>query len=129
MSAGKFKLGAKYESDNGSIYSIRIQPETATTVNVAPTAAVTAGVGSVRVGGGKNQIGIRARFISGRWKESGGDDDTAATPDAPDGYDSGGIIRVPILTASVFATLNKGTDFAYLGKTLVITSTTAENVV
>lgn len=128
MSAGKYKQIGKYESDNGSIYKIRVQPETVTTANTEPTAAITAGVGSVRVGGGKRQLGIRARSITGKWKATGGTGDTPGAPQAPSGYDANGTIRIPILSASVFAGIAEGSDFAYLGNTLVVTSKSDEVV-
>ena len=104
---GPFAQGAKYEADDGTIYRIRVQPETLAAsiggVNASPGGSVD-GQGTVRVGGGARQFGIRARSVSVRF---------TGTP--PTGYDEGEILRVPILTPSRYASISLGTTGTYLG--------------
>lgn len=104
--------------DDGRIIPIRIQPETITTVNVAPTGALTANMPTAQVNKSKREYGIGARYITLRWKNG--------TP--PTDYKASGFIKVPILSKSVFDGLAKDSDFSYLGATAQIVSKTGESV-
>lgn len=108
MSSGKFTR-SKYETDSGAIVNARVQPETITTANPAPTGAVTAGYPSVRISGGKRKTGINARSISVKW-----------TGTVPDGYDPNGLLRVPVLTRAAYTGFALGGTFTYLGQSTVI---------
>lgn len=95
MSAGSF-LKSKYETDQGNIVKISIQPETLTltvdgTANAAPSGDETGGFPSAKVGGGRNSIGINARLV--RFKFTG-------TP--PTGYKQDGVLTLPVLTLATY---------------------------
>lgn len=119
MSAGPF-TNTKYEANNGDIYRIRVQPETLAAnfggANSAPTGAINA-QGSVRVGGGNRQIGIKARAISIKF---------TATP--PDGYAENQLYRVPILTEARYDGINAGDTGTYLGVTAEVVGKLPERV-
>ncbi len=116
MSAGQFII-TRYVSDNGNIYKIRIQPETVNDWNEEPTGAFDRALGSVRVGGGVRQLGIRARQAVLRWD---------GTP--PAGYAPGAFLRVPVLSPASFAALQEGSVVEYLGTDAVVTSLREEVV-
>lgn len=117
MSAGAFLVDGRYvASEGGNTHRIRIQPETVTTVNVNPPGPVN-GTGSVRVGGGNRQIGIKARSITVRW-----------TNTVPDGYLANGLIRIPILTPGAYDGLSVGSSFTYLGQPTTVVSKNPERV-
>ena len=116
MSSGSF-VTSKYELDDGRIVSIRIQPETITTVNTVPSAAYTANMPSAKVSKGKREIGIGARYITIKW-----------TGTIPDGYKETGLVKVPILQKSVFDGLSKGDSFTYLGGTAQVVSKAQESI-
>jgi hypothetical protein len=117
MSAGAFSVTARYTcSEDDNIYRIKVQPETITTWN-ANSAGVVSGTGSVRVGGGNRQIGIKARSATLRW---------AAAP--PAGYLANGLIRVPILTEGAYDALSLGATVQYLGTDAIVISKNPERV-
>lgn len=121
MSAGRFEI-SKYESDEGDIFSIRVQPETlAATLgggaNAAPAGAVD-GTGSVRVGGGNRQIGIKARSVTIRWDEG----------EAPTGYDERTLLRIPVLTQARYNAAALGSAVTYLGAGATIVGKNPERV-
>lgn len=121
MSAGAFSTTGKYEGDNGTIYRIRVQPETLTAnvgaVNAVPTGAVN-GVGSARVGGGNRQIGIKARSVTVRF-----------TGALPAGYEpNGGTYRIPIMTKTVYDGASVGTTGTYLTSPIVVVGKNPERV-
>lgn len=106
MSAGEFKT-SRYELDNGTIIPIKIQEETESltfgaTSNDPPAAAAVTGYGSARVGGGANQIGIRARNVTLKWVTT-----------VPPGYKASGLIRLPILTNAMHSSLASGNQGTY----------------
>lgn len=122
MSAGDF-LDAFYQTDNGDIVPIRIQPETASlTLNAVANAAATGpaspGFPSAKVSGGRREFGINARLVRVRF-----------TGTLPPGYSGGkSIITLPVLAQSVWAGYSKGQtgtytlngtayDVAFVGKT------------
>lgn len=120
MSAGAFLSNGRYEADSGTIYRIRVQPETAQanigSVNAVPAGAVD-GVGSVRVGGGNRQIGIKARSVSVRFTET-----------VPEGYSEDRLLRIPILTRAVYDAISPGATGTYLGVTVVVVGKNPERV-
>jgi hypothetical protein len=106
MSGGVFKT-SKYETDNDTIIPIKIQPETesltfASTANTPPSGDAVSAYGSARVGGGENQIGIRARNVTLKWVST-----------VPTGYKATGLIRLPILTKALHAALAAGNQGTY----------------
>lgn len=108
MSAGAFTV-SKYESDGGDIHPIRVQPETiAAFANAAPAGAVSSDISAV-VSLTRRQRGLRPRYISVKF--------TAAPPD---GYATGTVYKLPILTEAVFDGLNIGGTGTYLGTACVI---------
>lgn len=102
MSAGRFQK-AKYEADNGTVYNIRVQPESISATNGEPAGAVTGAV-SAKARGSRRSLGIVARSVNLEW---------VAAP--PAGYDDRGNLSVVIFTKSVFDGLNVGNTFTYLG--------------
>lgn len=117
MSAGAFSLLGRYLSSEGAlVYRIKVQPETITTANAVATGTIT-GVGSVRVGGGNRQIGIKARSITVRWSGT-----------VPDGYLANGLVRIPIFTPTAYDGFKLGDTFTYLGQSTVIVSKNPERV-
>ncbi len=72
MSAGKFDLNGKYESNAGNVYRCRPQPETSGLVingvtNSYPGGAVTPGIGSQTLRKGKRELGIIPRTVTVRF--------------------------------------------------------------
>lgn len=122
MSAGKF-LFTSYESDQGTLYPCKVQPETVAatidgTANSAAAGPVPAGVPSANMRGSKRQNGITARRISLELADG-------AT--APAGY-SGGGLSIPILTNSLYAATSKGSTVVYLETTWRVSGKTPESV-
>jgi hypothetical protein len=76
VSAGKFDLAGKYESDEGNVYRCRPQPETkalslASVTNAYPTGAITAGLGSVTLTKSKRSLGVIPRSVTVRLTADG----------------------------------------------------------
>jgi len=76
MSAGKFDLDGKYESDAGNVYRCRPQPETKalaldSVTNAYPSGAVTAGLGSVTLTKSKRSLGVIPRTVTVRLTANG----------------------------------------------------------
>jgi len=116
MSAGQFSRSF-YETDGGTILSIRVQPETIIVgTNPAATGPAT-GEGSASATGGRRRLGINARRIRAQW-----------TGEAPDGYDPDGTLTIPILTPTAYTTLQKGDTFTYLGEEVEVLGKTPEYV-
>lgn len=119
MSAGNF-VRSRYQSDSGTIFSIRVQPETISAnvgaANAAPTGTVD-GIGSARARGGRRQIGIVARSVT-----------VAFTGALPEGYAANQTHRIPILTTTVYNGANIGGTGTYLGSPIVIVGKNPESV-
>jgi len=120
MSAGAFQY-SKYEANGGAIYRIRVQPETLalsinSNTNTAPSGDISA-VGTVRTSAGNRSFGVKPRFVTIKF-----------TGTLPDGYKEGGVIRLPWLVPSTFATLLNGQTGTYLGQAIQLVSTKAEQV-
>lgn len=120
MSSGAFLATGKYEADDGGIYRIRVQPETVA-ANIGSANAVPAGAvdstGSVRVGGGNRQIGIKARSVTVRFTET-----------VPEDYAPGQLYRIPILTPAVYDAIQPGSTGTYLGSAVVVVGKNPERV-
>jgi len=100
MSSGPFTL-TKYETDNGDVVPIKVQPETLTatfagTANAAPTGASSVGFPSADISRSKRAIGIHARSISVKITEP-------AT-----GYTDNALVRIPVLNPTVWTGAAKG---------------------
>jgi len=116
MSAGAFE-NSFYETDGGTVYAIRVQPETIIAgTNPAATGPAT-GEGSASATGGRRRLGINARRVRVNWKTT-----------APTGYDVNGTLTIPILTPDAYTNLQKLDEFQYLGNTVVVLGKTPEYV-
>lgn len=119
MSAGAF-LRTKYQSDSGTIYAIRVQPETVAAniggANTAPAGAID-GEGSVKARGGSREIGIKARKV--RVKFTGA---------VPDGYKPDTVLEIPILTPSVYQSIGTNATGTYLGQPVEVVGKTNESI-
>lgn len=113
MSAGRFNKTAKYETANGVVRPVKVQPETITVWNPEP--AGTSEGAFVRVGGSRRGYGTTARLCRFEWQGA-----------PPAGYDARGTITLPILTAAAFNGLTFGTDYAYQGGTIRLLGRTSE---
>ena len=116
MSAGAF-IDSVYETNGGDGYAIRIQPETITTWNPISAAVAVAGQPSAQVSKGRRTIGINARLARFRW-----------TGAVPTGYQTDGIVTVPVLTQAAWEALVKATDYQYLGNTVRLVGKTPEAI-
>lgn len=109
MSAGAFLL-TRYESDQGTIHEIKVQPETvAATFDGTANAATTDDVDSVfaaEVSRGARAYGLRPRKVRVKF---------GATP--PDGYQPFTTISLPILQQSVFDAIAPDDPVVYAGAT------------
>lgn len=124
MSAGGFNT-TRYQANNGVIHPIRIQPETAALVIGGTTntiKAVEAGETksqiSARVNGSRRGFGLFTRIVRVQF----GDTDGAA----PDGYQTGGTISLPILTSDFYDAISAGDTGTYLDKVITVTGLAAE---
>lgn len=117
MSSGPFNL-AKYQSDAGRTYNIRIQPETqAFSAQAGVIAAAVSEEPSAIAKGSRRGFGVNARSVRVRF--------TAAPPT---GYDIGGTLTVPILTQAAWALITKGAAVTYLGTAAIVTGKTPEYI-
>lgn len=120
MSAGSF-VDSTYEMNDGNIVAIRVQPETLTLdidgANAPPIGAVSIGDLSAKVSGSKRAKGVNARTVTVEF-----------TSTVPDGYEPGGIIRLPILTPAQFVSINKRQAGTYLGNPIRVAGKSAETV-
>ena len=117
MSAGAFNL-AKYQSDSGVIYNIKIQPETqAFSAQAGVIAGAVVGEPSAIAKGSRRGIGVNARKVRIRF--------TAAPPI---GYEPGQTLSVPIFTLAAYTAITKGQSITYLGVAGVVVGRTPEYV-
>lgn len=112
MSSGPFE-NTKYQSDDGSIHPIRIQPETLVVSGAAPSGAIDSSV-SAQVGGSRRKYGLHARGV--RLSRVFGSGDTAGRR-----YNF-----LPVLTTTTFDGLSKGGTVTYGGNTWTITDKVPE---
>ncbi len=116
MSAGRFTFGT-YASDGGTIYPFQFQPETVQAWNPIPVGQPAANTPSAVVSRGKRSRGVNTRTARFRWQGS-----------VPEGYETAGIIRLPIFTKTAWDALAKATDYAYLGSQLRLVGKTNETI-
>lgn len=121
MSAGQFE-NSIYQTNDGTLYPIRIQPETASltlngVANAAASGPVTGNLPSAQISKGRRSHGVNARLIRFRF-----------TGAVPPGYTPNGVITLPVLSSASYTAYGKtqvGTytllgvdyDIAYVGKT------------
>lgn len=117
MSAGPYVL-AKYTTDKGGICNIKIQPETqAFSLQGAIAAGAVNQEASAIANGSRRQYGVKARSVRVRF-----------TATAPDGYDPDAILRIPIITQTAWAAIDKGETGTYLDVAVVVVGKTPEYV-
>lgn len=114
MSAGEFDL-AGYECDDGSIATIRVQPETLEFAIGEETNAGSAEESNVktrvRSRKPKRRYGVGARSVTVKW--------TGAVPDK---YVSNGRLTIPILTPALYDLAKIRTTGTYLGQDVKVVS-------
>jgi hypothetical protein len=115
MSAGPFIL-SKYETDEGNILPIRIQPETRTVAENAEPAAGADGP-FVKVSGSKRSYGVHPRKIT--LSRSVGDADYGSAK---------AYARVVMLTPAAFDAVVIGSTVAYAGVDWIVASKTNESI-
>jgi len=121
MSNGAFVI-SKYETSEGNVVPIKLQPETITatiggTANAAPAGAVEAGFPSADVSRSKRAIGIHARTVTARITAPSGD------------YLENTTVRIPILTQSVWDGATRGAAVVCAAGTGVVAGKSAEVIV
>lgn len=111
MSAGSFVL-TRYEADSGTVYPIRVQPETLSAniggANAAPAGTADADV-FARTGGGNRRYALKARSVSVKF-----------TGALPTGYAAGQTLRIPILTPALWNSITVGDTGTYLGSDIQV---------
>lgn len=125
MSTGKFDY-AKYETNDGLVVPVKIQPETLTltlnsVANAQGSGSLTPFLPSARVGGSKKQIGINARTVTVRLTADGAGENA--------GMKSGSLIRLPVFLPATYAAYSKGDVGTYKGIACEYAGHSAENVV
>lgn len=103
MSKGSFQY-VKYETDDGAVRPIKVQPETVIAAT-NPEAAGTLNGTLVRVSGGRRRIGLKARSMT--LKQNVGA--------AVDGFQPTRPITLPVFTPASWAALSIGTNVTYNG--------------
>lgn len=119
MSAGEFEV-ARYASDSGELYNVRVQPETLLLnvggVNASAGATATAEP-SAQVGASRRSLGVHCRGVRVRF-----------TAGAPTGYAAGTTFFLPVMTTAVFNAINKFDTGSYLGGTVEVVSKVPERI-
>ncbi len=124
MSAGGF-IKVRYQADTGILHPIRIQPETlilelggsANAVPTEPAGTVKSRI-SARVSGSRRGLGLFTRMVRIQFG--------SATGDAPDGYQLGGVITLPILTEALYDAITPGDTGTYLTKAVTVVGLVSE---
>lgn len=114
MSSGSFVV-AKYECDDLSVATVRIQPETENAWNEAPTGTVTRD--RVRVSGGKRKIGRKTRMVTLK----------QAVGSPVNGYQAYRYTSVPVLSLDSFAALSEGDTVSYAGASYIVAGKSKES--
>jgi len=122
MSAGAFVL-TNYETDNGAVVPIKLQPETLQATfgggaNTPPSGTPDAGYPSATVSGSKRSIGIHPRTVTIR-----------ITGGLPLGYLNNQTHRIPCLTEAAYTAATKGAAAGYLGGTGTVVGKSPESIV
>jgi len=118
MSAGKFDLNGKYQSDADNVYRAKPQPETAGlslggVANAYPAGTITAGLGSITLTKSKRSLGVIPRTVTIRFTADG----TGETAD----YEGDGTSQVVVVfNPTVWAGYAIGDTGTYLGIACVL---------
>lgn len=120
MSSGAFTR-SKYESDDGDVHPIRIQPETLTasfggTANAAPAGNIDNPL-SAKVSNGNRSFGLKPRSVTITFGDS-----------PPEDYKANSYIRLPILQSTLYNTISAGDQVTYLGGTATVVGKNPERV-
>ena len=119
MSAGSF-ISTKYESDDGDIHPMRIQPETALAniggANTAPSGDIDNSI-SAKARGGIREYGLKARGVN-----------VVFTSTLPTDYEAGNVYRIPILTRARYDAISVGTTGTYLSNPVRVVGKIPERV-
>lgn len=120
--AGRFTLEF-YETNDGDIMPIRVQPETLLATigavsNDAVAGPATGNFGSVSVGQGRRTNGVNARLVRLRF-------DTGA---APADYLDGGTVTIPALQSNFYSEAAVGATATYLGSACTVVGRSPETV-
>lgn len=122
MSAGQFTY-SRYQTDEGDVYRIRIQPETVNlnvngTANTAPTGDPEQQ--TVNASGSLRQNGINARRVRIRFGD-----------DPPTGYKPNSVITLPVLTLTAYNSMKeqgRGSTGTYLGSAVTLVGWSSEAI-
>lgn len=121
MSAGPFTI-SKYALDNGTIASVRVQPETlAATFGAAGANAPPAGAVNLPGRYPLNTGGRRRRPFSARSVQ------LQFTATVPAGYSPNSRPVIPIMTAALYNAINDGTAGTYLGSAVAVVGKRPQN--
>ena len=119
MSAGAF-TSSKYESDDGDIHPIRLQPETVLAniggANTAPSGDIDNSI-SAKARGGIREYGLKARGVN-----------VVFTSTLPTDYEAGNVYRIPILTRARYDAISVGTTGTYLSNPVRVVGKIPERV-
>lgn len=115
MSAGSFQI-ARYETDDGAVRPIRVQPETII-AGTNPEAVGNLNGTLVRVSGSKRRIGLKARSMT--LKQNIGA--------AVGGFQPTRTITLPVFSPTAFAALSIGTDVTYNGSAWDVAGKSSES--
>lgn len=112
--AGVF-IASKYKADNGDVYRIKIQPETALlafgSAQNAPTVNAVNQQKQLRVRKSVKENGLTTRKVGVRW-----------VTNPPATYKPSAILYVPILTPELFLAIQLDQQATYLGGTVIVVS-------
>lgn len=120
MSAGSF-INSRYQSDDGTIHQIKLQPETVAmtvggTANAAPTGAIDS-VFAAEVNRGAKAYGLKPRKIN-----------VSFEGEPPTGYRPYTSLSLPILTTDLFEAISDNDVVVYNGGSGKVSSKVAENI-
>lgn len=112
MSAGVFEEG-KYEAGNGTVYPVRVQPESKelelnSVANAYPTDAITAGVPTIPIRKSRRGFGISVRTVTVELTADG-------TGETADYLGEGALLTIPVFNPTVWDGYGKGQTGTYLG--------------
>lgn len=119
MSAGTFET-TRYETNDGGVCAVRVQPETLEAVvnsvtNTAPTGAINQEASAIVSGGRGN--GVFCRRVRLQF-----------TGDVPEGYKENGVVTIPWLRPTGWNGFRRGQTGTYLGEPVRVVGRTAEYV-
>lgn len=121
MSSGSF-INSFYETNDGEVCRIRVQPETELATNGTVTNDSGTGPQTIpvraKVSRGSREIGIRPRRIGIKFEVG----------QAPTGYAEGQVYYIPALTRAFYDALEIGDDITYLQETAEVVSKLEEDI-